>query len=135
MGLDVVELQERILRASPSAGGHIGALAGVAAPDSTLHLAWNIALTGGVSIRSRTDNRTGMWSRRCPELLLLDLLQKRQCPVEQCAGIAIGDLATEEYLEASKLIVRVLADGELHPVALWGRGLDDRTWPRNRQRG
>jgi len=91
----------------------------VVSPTAQGNVARDIARTGSTSIRSRTDNLTGTWPRRCPELLLLDLLQKqRQCPVEQCAGIAIGDLATEEYLEASKLIVGVLADGELHPIAL-----------------
>src|SRR5882672_2863027 len=58
MGLDVVEFQERALRASPSGGGHEGALAIVAPPDRALDFPRNVAgVQGGFAalIRPGTD--------------------------------------------------------------------------------
>jgi hypothetical protein len=85
---------------------------------------------------SGTDRRRGTRLGGRPELLLLHFLQgQRDRSVEDDAGIAIRDLAAEKRLQAPKLLVGLLADGELHAVALRGSGLDDRAECRNEDRG
>jgi hypothetical protein len=126
MGLDVVELQERLFGAPPSVGGDVGALAGVLAPDFTLDRSRGLARTR--SIRSRTDNRAGTRLGRGAELLVLDTFQQQSHgAVKDRRGVTVGDLTTEQRLKAAKLVVGLLANGELDPVALRGRRLDDRT--------
>jgi hypothetical protein len=66
--------------------------------------------------------------RRRTQLLLFDPFQKEgDRPVENRAGITIGDLATEKYLDAPQLVVALLADRELDAVTLGRSRLDDRT--------
>ena len=70
-------------------------------------------------IRPVTDRPP--WPRlgRRPELRLLDLLEEHcQRAVEDRAGITVGDLPAQERLQASQLLVALVADGELHPVTL-----------------
>src|SRR5437867_11234000 len=128
MGLNVVELQEGPLRAPPSAGTDVAALPVVAPPDRALDFPRDLAraesrLADG-AIRPGTDRRTGTRPRRRPELLLLDPLEQQgQGPVENGARISVRDLAAEKPLKPPKLLVRLLANGELHPVALRRRGL------------
>ena len=92
IGLDVVELQKSALHASPSGGGHEGALASVAPPDHALDLPRNVAGTFGGSasflIRPGADRpawiRPGkdrpVWLRLVcrPELRLLDLVEQHR---------------------------------------------------------
>jgi len=115
IGLDVVELQERALRASPPGGGHEGALAMVAPPDRALDFPRNVAGGhGGFAsflIRPGTDGLP--WFRLgtdrpvspqlvCrPELRLLDLVEQHgEGAVEDRARIAVRDLAAEKGLDA-----------------------------------
>src|SRR5258706_11621026 len=131
VGLDVVELQERALRASPSGGGHEGALASVAPPDRALdlprHMAGGQAGSADFLIRFRTDRPIWPWPGDRRQLRLLDLLEQyREGAVEDRARIAVGDLAAEKRLQAPQLLVGLLADGELHAITLGSRGLDDR---------
>jgi hypothetical protein len=55
---------------------------------------------------------------------------------EDLASIAIGDLAAEQVLQASELLLGLLAHGELHAVAPWREGSDNRSfgWQRRRCR-
>jgi hypothetical protein len=78
-------------------------------------------------IRPGTDGPVwpGLGCRR--QLRLLDLLeQHREGAVEDRARIAVGDLAAEKRLQPPQLLVGLLADGELHAIALGSPGLDDR---------
>jgi len=66
--------------------------------------------------------------RRRAELGPLHLLEEQgEGAVEDRARIAVRDLATEKRLQASKLVVALLADRELDAIALRRGGLDDRT--------
>jgi hypothetical protein len=121
----------------PSGGGHEGALATVAPPDLALDFARDMAGGSYFPIRPGTDRRVWIRLRMdrpvwpglvCrPELPLLDLLeQHREGAVEDRTRIAVGDLAAEKGLQPPQLLVGLLADGELHAVALGRPGLDDR---------
>src|SRR6266571_4559569 len=130
MGVDVVKLQEGLLGASPSVGSHEGALASILAPDHTLHGTRGLARAR--FIRSGTDNGAAPRLLGDPELLVLDLLQHEpHRALEYGGGVTIGDLAPKERLEAAKLVVGLLVDGELDAVTLRGGRLDD--GPRRRE--
>jgi len=86
----------------------------------------------------RPASRTSLSAPRLPhpELGPLDLLeQQSQAAVDDRAWIAVGDLAPEKRLEAPQLVMGLLADSELDPVALRRGGLDDRTRCRNEDTG
>src|SRR5439155_3711435 len=139
IGLNVVELQEGPLRAPPPGGSDKGALAHIATPDHALDLSRDVArvqrVFPGCFIRLRTDRPTWPRPHRRPDLPPLDAFeQQSERPVEDRPGIAVGDLAPEKSLKAPKLVVGLRANGELHPVALWSRGLDDRTGRWNERR-
>src|SRR5438105_7796948 len=91
LGLDVVELQERPLRAPPAVGRDEGALAAVTARDGALDRAGNVA-RGDARIRPRTDGSGGPRPRRRGELRLLRLLEEQaEGAVEGGSGIAVRD--------------------------------------------
>jgi hypothetical protein len=78
-------------------------------------------------IRPGTDNLRAPRRLGDAELLVLDLLQHElHRALENDGGVAVRDLAAKKRLETAELVVGLLVDGELDPVALGGRGLDDR---------
>src|SRR5712691_12371228 len=82
------------------------------------------------SIRFRTDRLSRPRLRRRSQLRLPDLLEQQpDGAVEDLTGITVRDLTAQERLQAPKGGVGLLADGELNPVSLRGRGLDN--WTRS----
>ncbi len=136
---DVMELEEGALGAPPSVGGNERTLPVVAARDRALHVSRDIARRENgcseLSIRRGTD-RTRPRLRGRTQLRLLDFLeQKPEGAVEDRAGIAVRYLAAEKGLDAPKSVVALLADRELHAIALGRRRLDDRTASRSGRSG
>jgi len=128
----MVELQESALCASLSGRRNVGALVSVPPGDRILDLLRHVARAQtrfpDGPIRPRTDRSASPRPGRPPQLRLLDLLeQEGERALEDRARIAVGDLAAEEGLETPELVVALLADRELHAIALRRRGLDDRT--------
>jgi hypothetical protein len=126
-----MELEEGALGAPPSVGGYEGTLPVVPARDRALHVSRDIARRkNGCSelpIRRRTDTRRPRLRGRTQLRLLDSLEQKPEGAVEDRAGIAVRYLAAEKGLDAPKPVVALLADRELHAIALGRRRLDDRT--------
>jgi hypothetical protein len=134
-----MELEEGALGAPPSVGGNERTLPVVAARDRALHVSRDIAQReNGCSelpIRLGTD-RTRPRLRGRTQLRLFDFLeQKPEGAVEDRAGIAVRDLAAEKGLDAPKPVVALLADRELHAIALGRSRLDDRTARRSGRSG
>ncbi len=112
VGIDVVKLQEGAFAAAAAAPRDEGTLASITQPDGTLDVSRDVAGPGGC----RRD-----WARlrRRGELPPGDVLQQQlQRPVEDCARITVGDLAPQEFLSASQVLVRFATHRELHAVAL-----------------
>jgi len=59
--------------------------------------------------------------------VLLDLLAQQPKRLrEDRPCVTVGNLPPEQSLQALEVVVRLLADRELHPVAARREGLDDR---------
>jgi hypothetical protein len=128
---DVMELQERALRAPVSVLGDESASIAVTLADGALDVPREISRKDDgcsqLSIRPGTDRTRPRLLCR-PQLGPLHLLQEQgEGAVEDRARIAAGDLATEKSLNAPELLVALLADRELDAIALRRSGLDDRT--------
>jgi hypothetical protein len=135
-----MELEKGAFRAAPSVGSNERALPVVAARDRALHVSRDIARreNGGseLPIRRGTEDRTRPRLRGRTQLRLLDFLeQKPEGAVEDRARIAVRDLAAEKGLDTPKPVVALLADRELHAIALGRSRLDDRTACRSGRSG
>src|SRR5207244_7011133 len=130
VGHDVMELQERALRAPMSLSGDEGALASVAARHRALDVSRDIPRRENG--RSKVPIRPGADSARPrlrggPKLRLLDLVEKQgDSAVENGGRVAIRDLAAEKGLGAPQLLVPIRADRALDAVGLRPGGRGDR---------
>src|SRR5260221_3949814 len=119
---DVMEFQERALGARVSVSGDEGALVAVTLSDRALDMPRGIPRRDNgcsqLPIRPGTD-RTRPRPLGRPQLGPLHLLEEeREGAVEDGARIAVRDLATKKGLNASKLVVALLADRELDSIAV-----------------
>src|SRR5262245_31020287 len=103
MGPNVMELEERALRATLHRRGADRAPAAVPRPDRPLDRAWDVAGRGRWRpeiIRSRTDGRRASGVGRRPDLLPLDGLEEQlQGTVDYSGRIPARDLPPKESLE------------------------------------
>ncbi|PYQ45467.1 MAG: hypothetical protein DMF77_04120 [Acidobacteria bacterium] len=104
VGLDVMELQKRALRASMSVLGDEGALPAIMLRDCALDVPRDIPRRDNgcakLPIRPGAD-RTRPRLRGCPELGFLHLLEKQsEGAVEDRTRVAVRNVATEEGLDA-----------------------------------
>ncbi len=120
-----MELEENAFGAATAIGRREGAPAAITHPHCALHPRRDVArATGRARVAASSIPRPGR-PRDRGQLLASDIFkQERQCPVEDGAGIAIGDLAAQEILGLAQLLVRRGAHGELHAVALRRQGGD-----------
>ena len=124
-------LKRGALSASASLLAHEGALASIASPGRSFDLARRVTrgepATRDLAIRPGADSARCARLRRRAQLLLFDSFEKEgDRAVEDHARVAVRDLATEKGLDASQLVVALLADRELDAVALGRGGFDDR---------
>jgi hypothetical protein len=137
-----MELQEGAFRAPAPVFGNKRALVAVSLRGGTLDVRGNTTRSGAVArppvIRPGTDRSRGRALRRlarCPELLLLDLLEEhREGTVEDHGRIAVRDLAPEKGLKPPQLVVALLANRELDAIPVGRSRLDDRATCRERRR-
>jgi hypothetical protein len=132
MGLQVVELQEGALGTSLSVVGDEATLPPVTVPDPALDVTRDVARSEHVSptlvIRPGTDSARRPGLRRRAKLFPFDLLEEQgEGAIEDRCRITVRNLATEKGLQASKLVVALLADRELDAIAVWRGVVDDRT--------
>src|SRR5574341_1582494 len=105
----MVELQQRALAAAPAAPRYESTLAAITQPDGALDACWDVARPFG-----RRPFRPRLRCLR--ELLPCDVLEQQlQRSVEDRGGIAVRDLAAQEFLCASQVRVGLWAHRELHP--------------------
>jgi hypothetical protein len=104
----VMELEEAVLGATAAIARDERTSAPIALPYLSLDLRRHMT---GPRLRAPARARV----RRRRELPLLDLpKQQGKGTHEDRAGIAVRDLATQQVLQASELLLGVLADRELH---------------------
>ena len=117
--LDLLPLEVPPFRASPALPG-IGALAPVPLPDCAPDVGGNVARASLASARRPRLRRRG-------QLPLLHVVQEKiERAIEDRRRVAVRDLAAQQVLYPSQLVVGLLRERELHPITLRSEVRDQR---------